>query len=259
MPFLRIVPEKLLLHRGEFAFVLLRFTLAALHLRYQQRLQLLLRLKPLLAALGIDFREIALMQNLVLLDTLVVSFLGDLTVDVKLLHLRHLSIIAVIFSVHRLREQSRVGVLLLLHLRLTPLCSNLQTLVLREVSVQKLPFVELHSDAVHFGSIGKIVLLAGSVSDTSRSLLAVTPLLFSGKAVGNDSRAAATAAVRNIDISHAPGIGDSRLRDVIFLTQILVSLIQLPLLRDIGVIGRARSVQCLACRSHLVSVGSNID
>ena len=71
------------------------------------------------------------MQNLVLLDTLVVSFLGDLTVDVKLLHLRHLSIIAVIFSVHRLREQSRVSVLLLLHLRLTPLSSNLQTLVLR--------------------------------------------------------------------------------------------------------------------------------
>ena len=184
-----------------------------------------------------------------------------MTVDVKLLHLRHLSIIAVIFSVHRLREQSRVSVLLLLHLRLTPLCSNLQTLVLREVSVQKLPFVELHSDAVHFGSIGKIVLLAGSVSDTSRSLLTLTPLLFSGKAVGSGIRAATagTAAVRNIDIAHTSGIGDSRLRDVIFLTQILVSLIQLPLLRDIGIIGRARSVQRLACRSHLVSVGSNID
>ena len=126
--------------------------------------------------------------------------------------------------------------------------------------MQKLLLVEFHSDAVHFGSIGKIVLLAGSVSDTSRSLLTLTPLLFSGKAVGNDSRAAtATAAVGNIDVAHAPGIGDSRLRDVIFLTQILVSLIQLPLLRDIGIIGRARSVQRLACRSHLVSVGSNID
>lgn len=124
-----------------------------------------------------------------------------------------------------------------------------------------MPFVELHSDAVHFGSIGKIVLLAGSVSDTSRSLLTLTPLLFSGKAVGSGIRAATagTAAVRNIDIAHTSGIGDSRLRDVIFLTQELVSLIQLPLLRDIGIIGRARSVQRLACRSHLVSVGSNID
>lgn len=71
------------------------------------------------------------MQDFVLLDTLVVSFLGNLTVDVKLLHLRHLSIIAVIFSVHRLREQSRVSVLLLLHLRLTPLCSNLQAFIFR--------------------------------------------------------------------------------------------------------------------------------
>ena len=200
------------------------------------------------------------MQDFVFLDALVVSFLGDLTVDVELLHFRHLSIIARVFSLDRLREQSRVGVLLLLHLRLTPLSSNLQTLVLREVSVQKLFLVKLHSDAVHFGSIGNIVLLAGSVSDTSRSLLAVTPLLFSGKAVGNGSRAAtAGTAVRNIDVAHTSGIGDSRLRDVIFLTQILVSLIQLPLLRDIGIIGRARSVQRLACRSHLVSVGSNID
>ena len=84
---------------------------------------------------------------------------------------------------------------------------------------------------------------------------------FSGKAVGSGIRAATagTAAVRNIDIAHTSGIGDSRLRDVIFLTQILVSLIQLPLFSDIGVISRARSVQCLACRSHLVSVGSNID
>ena len=201
------------------------------------------------------------MQNLILLDAFVVSFLGNLTVDVELLYLRHLSVIARVFSLDRLREQSSVSILLLLHLRLTPLCSNLQTFILREVSVQKLPFVELHSDAVHFGSIGEIVLLAGSVSDTSRSLLTLTPLLFSGKAVGNDSRAATSTktTIRNINVAHTSGIGDSRLRDVIFLTQILVSLIQLPLLRDIGIIGRARSVQRLACRSHLVSVGSNID
>ena len=54
LPFLRIVAEKLLLHRGEFALVLLRFTLAALHLRNEQRLQLLLRLKPLLGAFFIE-------------------------------------------------------------------------------------------------------------------------------------------------------------------------------------------------------------
>ena len=127
--------------------------------------------------------------------------------------------------------------------------------------MQELLLVELHRYAVHIRSIGEIVLLTCGVGNTSRSLLTLTPLLFSGKAVGSGIRAATagTAAVRNIDIAHTSGIGDSRLRDVIFLTQILVSLIQLPLLRDIGIIGRARSVQRLACRSHLVSVGSNID
>ena len=201
------------------------------------------------------------MQNLVLLNTLVVSFLGDLTVDVELLHLRHLSVIARIFSLDRLREQSSVSILLLLHLRLTPLCSNLQAFILREVSVQKLLLVELHRYAVHIRSIGEIVLLTCGVGNTSRSLLTLTPLLFSGKAVDNDSRATATTktAGRNINVRYTAGISDSRLRDVIFLTQKFVSLIQLPLLRDIGIVGRARSVQRRTCRSHLVSVGSNID
>ena len=58
---------------------------------------------------------------------------------------------------------------------------------------------------------------------------------------------AAKTAVRNINVVHTSGIGDRRLRDVIFLTQKFISLIQLPLLRDVGIISSTRSVQRLSC------------
>ena len=151
----------------------------ALHLRDQQRLQLLFGLKPLAAALFGGGHEFALMLDFVFLHSEVVSLFGYGAVDVELLELCNLRVVAVVLRLNGLS----VGVFLLLLLRLPPLGGDFQALRLRQVGMKQLLFVKLHGDAVHFFRVLDVIGYAGGVADTRRRLLLLAPVLFSGEFV----------------------------------------------------------------------------
>lgn len=147
--------------------------------------------------------------------------------------------------------------LLLLLLRLAPLGGDFQPLRCREVGVLKLTLAKLDRYLVHSASVGDVVSFAGGVTDAGRCFLLLAPLLFSSEFVRSRRCVAATAT--SAATSEVGNFGCFRLHkslggDIVFLTEKFVSLVELALLREVGLICGFRCVVGLPGRGHPTGV-----
>ena len=222
----------------------------------------MLCLKALLAALLGGGNEFALMLDFGFLHFEVVVLLCDGAVDVELLQLSNLGVVAVVLRLDTLGIET----LLLLLLGLSPLGGDGQPLGLRKVGMEKLTLVILDRYLVHALHVGEIVSFAGGVTDTGRSLLLFLPLLFLGELVGAAGISATTSA--SVAASTASGVGNRDIRifrlhkglrrNLVFLAQKFVGLIELTLLCQVSLISGLGSIVGLTRGCDPAGVGSDI-